>query len=207
MSEIKQVKRRSSLAQIAESSAPAVDPDVVNHFVSMQDVVVEKKEKTSLEVFLRTRYKLEPDDYSPDLLWIIKALEEYVKVMAVGGNSTDQQHGEMVGRLNLVYVRALRTSESVLMFDTVLHFFDFYEDTVFRAELPYRGIRLYKFGTTEQVAFFQHITAIAQMLADIQTRNKTLKELDFRGALSNVPKTFEKHQAGLAAFLDYYTNF
>ncbi len=207
MSDINRIKRRTSLAEQAESGAPNVDPDVVNHYVSLQDQPVVKKEKPSLEEFLRTRYKLEPDDYSPDLLWIIKALEEYVKVMAIGSNSTEQQHGEMVGRLNLVYVRSLRTSESVLMFDTVLHFFDKYEDTVFRAELPYRGIRLYKFGTTEQVAFFQHITAIAQMLADIQTRNKTLKELDFRGALSNVPKTFEKHQAGLAAFLDYYTNF
>lgn len=203
----KQIVRRKSLADTATASAPVIDQAVIDSYVKLQDVKQEEYVKPDLETFLRSRYNLEPVDYSPDLVWIIQALNEYVKIMSVGSNSTIEQHGIMVGRLNLAYVKALRSTESVLLFDTILHYFSFYENSTFRAELPYRGIHMHKFGTSEQLAFFQHITAVAQMLADIQTRNKRLRELDFRGAIGNVPKTFEKQQAGLVAFIDYYTNF
>lgn len=207
MSDIQKVVRRQKVEQTNGTEVPQVDQAVVDQFVQLQDTKPKPFVKPTLEVFLRERYRLEPADYSPELLAIIKTMEEYVKVMSVGSNSTMTQHGEQVGRLNLSYNRALRSSDSVMLFDVVLHFFSFYEESTFRAELPYRGIHMYPFGTQEQVAFFQHITAVAQMLADIQTRNKRLRELDFRGAIGAVPKTFEKHRAGLTAFVEYYTNF
>lgn len=207
MSNVRQMVRRRSLAERAESSAPQIDQEVIDSFVKIQDVKEVEFVKPTLKDFLLDRYKVAPEDYSEELVWIIQAMEEYVKVMSIGSNSTSAQHGVQVGRLNLAYMRALRSTESVMLFDVILHFFSFYETQAFRAELPYRGIHMHKFGSAEQLAFFQHITAIAQMIGDIQTRNQRLRELDFRGAITNVPKTFEKHRAGLTAFIDFYTNF
>lgn len=207
MADVKRIVKRKSIAEHAESAPPIIDQEVIDSFVKLQDVPPVEYVKPDLETFLLERYKLTPETYSPELLWIVKALENYVTIMSVGSNSTQEQHGIQVGRLLLCYDRALRSTDSVMLFDTVLHFFSYYEAQAFRAELPYRGIHMHKFGTAEQLAFFQHITAVAQSLADIQTRNKRLRELDFRGAANNVPKTFEKQQAGLVSFISYYTNF
>lgn len=207
MSDIKPIIRRRSLAEAANSSAPQIDPAIVDQFVKIQDPKPVEYAKPTLEEFLLQRHNLAIENYSPDLVLIIESLKHYVDVMRVGANPTVEQQGNQVGRLNLAYVRALRNSDAVVLFDAVLWFFSYYELDVFRAELPYRGIHMYKFATNEQLTFFQHITSIAQEICDIQTRNQRLRELDFRGAIKNVPKTFEKHQAGLTSFIDYYTNF
>jgi hypothetical protein len=204
---IKPIVRRESFAAKAEASAPMVDQSVIDSFVQIQDPKPVAYTKPTLEELLLTKYRLTPENYSEDLKWIISTLNEYVKVMSIGTNSTETQHGIQVGKLLLAYVRALRNSDSVMLFDAILWFFSYYEDTVFRAELPYRGMRMFKFGTNEQTIFYQHITSIAQELADMQTRNQRLRDLDFKGAIKNVPKSFEKQQAGLTSFIEFYTNF
>lgn len=207
MADIKPIIRRRSLAEAAESSAPQIDPSIVDQFVKIQDPKPTEYVKPTLEEFLLQRHKLTPENYSQDLVLISESLKNYVDVMRIGANPTVEQQGVQVGRLNLAYVRSLRNSDAVVLFDAVLWFFSYYEAEAFRAELPYRGIHMHKFATHEQLTFFQHITSIAQEICDIQTRNQRLRELDFRGAIKNVPKTFEKHQAGLTSFIEYYTNF
>lgn len=209
MTSNKIMRRQSKGALHANSdhTPAAVDPAVVDAFVQLQDPVETKYVHPTLEEFMEKRHNVKPEEYSPDLLWIIETLKEYVKVMSVGANSTQEKHGVQVGRLNLAFTRSLRNSDSVILFDAILWFFSFYHDEAFRAELPFRGTHLYMFGTGEQHAFFTHMVSIAQELADVRTRHKRLTELDFRGAVNNIPKTFEKQRAGLAAFVDYYTNF
>lgn len=207
MSDIKPIIRRKSVAAINETATPQIDQSVIDSFVKIQDPKPVEYVKPTLEYFLLERHKLSSDNYTPDLVAVIEAMKGYVEAMRIGTNPTPEQQGVQVGRLNLAYIRALRNSDAVLLFDVVLWFFSYYETDVFRGELPYRGIHMYKFATNEQLTFFQHITSISQEICDIQTRNKRLRELDFRGAIKNVPKTFEKQQAGLTSFIDYYTNF
>lgn len=201
------IVRRQSLAATSSHAPTTVDQAVIDAYVKLQDPEPVVFVKPTMEEYLEQRHKLKPENYSPDLLWIIETLKEYVNVMKTGGNSTQTEHGIQVGRLSLAYNRALRSTDVVIMFDTILWFFSFYNDNVFRAELPFRGTHMHKFGSVEQHHFFTHITSIAQQLADIQTRHQRLRELDFRGAIQNVPKSFEKQKAGLTTFIDYYTNF
>lgn len=207
MSDIKPIIRRTSVSTVSETVAPQIDQSVIDSFVKIQDPKPAEFTKPTLEEFLLERHKLSSENYTPDLMNIIESMKGYVEAMRIGANPTPEQQGTQVGRLNLTYIRSLRNSDAVLLFDAVLWFFSYYEADVFRAELPFRGIHMHKFATNEQLAFFQHITSIAQEICDIQTRNKRLRELDFRGAIKNVPKTFEKQQAGLTSFIDYYTNF
>ena len=202
--------RRTSKEGLASNSShtPAqVDPAVIDEFVKLQDPVVTEYTHPTLEEFMETRHNLKLVDYSPELLWIVEAMKDYVNVMSVGSNSTQQEHGVQVGRLNLAFLKALRDSDAVVLFDALLWFVSFYHDEAFRAELPFRGTHLYKFGTDESHRFYTHLVSISQELADVRTRHQRLKELDFRGAVNNIPKTFEKQRAGLASFVDYYTNF
>lgn len=198
---------RRSHAENAVAAAPQIDQEVIDQFVKLSDVKEVPYTKPTLEQFLRERYNLEPENYSEELANNIVALNNYVEVMKVGSNSTPAQHGQQVGKLNLVYLRALRSTDVIVMFDTVLWFFSYYEGEAFHSHLPFRGIAHHAFANQDQVFFFQHITSISQMIADIQTRNKRLRDLDFHGAVRNIPDGYEKHRAGLTTFIDYYTNF
>ncbi len=198
---------RQSHADVALESAPTIDQSIIDQFATVADKVEAPYVKPSLETYLLERHNLSVENYDTDAAWIIATLDEYVRVMKRGASPTMDQQSVSVGKLNLVYLRALRSVDVLIMFDIVLWYFSFYEDEVFRAEYPYRGISVYKFGTPEQQAFFQHITAIAQLVCDIKTRNKRLREHDFVGSVRNVPAGFEKQRAGLTTFINYYTNF
>lgn len=201
--------RASHADKALGGSAPVlpIDQAVIDSFARLADVKETPYEKPNLETFLRERHRLEPENYSPELLWIIQTLNEYVRIMSRGTNSTPTQHATQVGKLTLCYSRALRSTEAVVLYDTVLWYFSFYEAEAFRAELPFRGMAQYKFGSAENLFFSQHLTTISQMIADIKTRNKLLRELDFHGAIRNIPTMYEKERAGLTTFIDFYTHF
>lgn len=198
---------RRTHADASPVEAPEIDQEVISNFAKIADVQEVKTEVPSLETFLEQRYSVKPEEYTEELANIISLLDGYVEAMKRGANPTPTQQGVQVGKLNMAYQRALRSKEPIILFDTILWYFSFYEEEVFRAELPYRGIATHTFSTEDQLFFFQHITAIAQMIADIGTRNQRLRELDFHGAIRNVPKGFERHRTGLTTFIDYYTNF
>lgn len=202
----KTIVRRSHADKVSVN-APVVDQTVVDSFARIADRVEEEFVKPTLEELLRERHGLEPDQYPQDLVFVCGIMDEYVKVMSRGSNSTNEQHATQVGRLNMAYIRALRSKDVLVTFDAILWYFSYYESEAFRSELPYRGMAHYMFGSADQLKFCRHITAIAQTIGDIKTRNKRLRELDFNGAIANVPDSFEKQRVGLTSFINFYTAF
>lgn len=165
-------------------------------------------EKETFAEYMFNRHKLEEKDYSDSLKDIISSLDKYVEAMKRGMNPNEKIQAENVGRMFLVYNKALRDVDVVILFDAVLWYFSEHARDAFYAEMPYRGTAFYKFGTAEQYTFYGHITAICQQLGLTATRSDRIRSLDFVGAIQNIPRpAFERQANGLATYIEYYKNF
>lgn len=208
-SETKPIIRRTTAKATSDTliaPKPTENADV-SEFIKLElkDVV---REQQSLEDYLLERHQISKDNYKPNLKQLISTMEDYVGEMKKGTNSTPETHGKWVGKLLLVYTQVLRDADVLVLFDALLWFFGTYNDDAFFAEMPYRGLNMYKFGTGEQLNFYNHITAVCQQLGASASRTDRIRSLDFVGALTSIPRpTFEKQANGLATYIQYYRNF
>lgn len=198
---------RQSTAPKEPTGAPTIDPEVVDQFAKLADPRPDTTPKPTMEEFFLERYKLKVEDFNTDMKLIQKYMDEYVKVMAIGNNPTDTQMAEQAGRLHFVFIRALRSVDVMPTFDLVLWYFSFYQDTVFRSSLAFRGMSQFKFSKVEDYRFATHMVTVAQAICDFKTRNQRIREQDFKSTVTMISTAFEKQRAGLTTFLRYYTTF
>lgn len=189
---------------IAPKPTELADP---SEFIKLELEVPEDKVQT-LEEYLIERHKLEKENYRPTLTTLIATMDQYVKEMRRGNNSTPEIHGKWVTKLLVTYTQVLRDPDVLVLFDTLLWYYGTYYNDAFFSEMPYRGLNMAVIGTAEQLRFFTHITAVCQQLGATATRTDRIRTLDFVGAITAIPRpAFEKQANGLATYINYYRNF
>lgn len=203
--QVRRVRSKTKSATVTPTVAEVnkIDPASLLTPLAPETSVVEIP---ALESMLRARHGLEPENYPKIITSTIEIMETYVTLMQRGAAPTTKTQGEQAWRLFLAMTRALRDNDVIAAVDTVLWYMDKNYNNAFFSELPFRGAAHHRWASQETFNFFTKLVSLFQLLAPIMNRSKTIRTMDFGGAVGMIPDAFERERTGFASYVQYYKN-